>query len=216
MLKNYLKSRKKGMTIVELMVAMSIFTVIITLAVGSFVAVSRMRLFALNLKESQQKVRIMSEMISRYARQADTVSVSSDNTTVEMKFRSEEADLTLRYAARFKISETAVGSNQYLMKYYECVPTLSNLDCLNGSPAPEGIDLFSGKMILAYQSNLTQSYFKLNDNKSLNANPADPVKGYVPSLSINLVSQLNNFSIDPYYNSDYFKVNTKVILENLK
>ncbi|MEI7690660.1 MAG: type II secretion system protein [bacterium] len=217
-----IKSKKRGMTLIELMVAMGIFTVITTLAVGSFVAVSRMRMYALNLKESQQKVRIITEMISRYARQADTVIVEDDSTIVppedgkgkivKMYFKTDTIDTALNksYASRFDIkSEGGV----YKMKYYECKPTPTTPAtrlCLDGSLV--GVDLFSGSMQLDKTSK-----FVLNNNSNLKstAGPTENVKAYAPSLNVILHSQLNK-TTDPYYNSDAFDIETKVILENLR
>jgi len=212
---NYIKN-KQGMTIIELIVAMGIFTIVTTLAVGSFVAISRMRMFALNLKESQQKVRIMTEMISRYARQADIVTVSDDNKKVDMYFKLDTFDATVpadrqAYASSFELYNS--GGN-YLMRYYECTPTTTSKYCLGTLTAADGVDLFSGKMKLSADSG-----FAINSNQILKDDKNDlteEMPASKPSMDIVLKSNLNDKTTTPYYNSDYFAISTKVVLENLK
>ncbi|MDD3481152.1 MAG: prepilin-type N-terminal cleavage/methylation domain-containing protein, partial [Patescibacteria group bacterium] len=80
---------KKGFSLVEIVVAMGIFIVVMTLAVGAFVTVSRMKGLTSTMKESQQKVRIAMEMMTRLARQAEKVSVSLDGNTLDLYFDIE-------------------------------------------------------------------------------------------------------------------------------
>jgi len=212
MKQNILKTNKPGMTIVELLVAMGIFTIVTTLAVGSFVAITRMRMFALNLKESQQKVRIITEMISRYAKQADAVTVSPDGKKVEMYFKLDTVNESNQaYASSFKIYDS---NGIYLMKYNECTPTPTELECLSSPTIGEGVDLFTGKMKLDPGSG-----FDINNNVILKNNSAEPLEempATKPSIDIVLISKLNDQTVMPYYNSDYFEIRTKVVLENLQ
>lgn len=212
---NILKTNKPGMTIVELLVAMGIFTIVTTLAVGSFVAITRMRMFALNLKESQQKVRIITEMISRYAKQADAVTVSSDEKKVDMYFKLDTVNESnpedrQAYASSFEIYEK---NGSYLMRYNECTPTPTELECLSSPAIGEGVDLFTGKMKLDPGSG-----FDINNNGILknSADPLEEMPATKPSMDIVLISQLNDKTTMPYYNSDYFEIRTKVVLENLQ
>lgn len=73
---------KKGMTIIEIMVGMTIFLVVVTLAVGAFVSVSRMRALTNTMKESQLKMRIANEMLSRHLKEANAVEVINDKTLI--------------------------------------------------------------------------------------------------------------------------------------
>jgi len=209
-----IKETKKGMTIIELMVAMGIFTVVTTLAVGSFVAVSRMRMFALNLKESQQKIRIVTEMVSRYAKQADTVTLDPTGKSIDLYFKSDTVNppsVNQAYASRFEIYNS--GANGYQIRYYECRPTSLIPQCLDGMVPEEGVDLFSGNMRLD-----ESSAFGLNNNNNdkLKEDENAVPPAFMPSLDILLISKLNEREGFPYYNSDYFEIKTKIILENLR
>lgn len=73
---------KKGMTLVELTVAMAIFITITTLVVGAFVTVTRMKSLTSAMRESQQKVRVAMEMVTRLSRQAEAVNVESNVLTL--------------------------------------------------------------------------------------------------------------------------------------
>jgi len=107
--------RKRGLTLIELMVAMTIFVTVMTLSVGGFVAISKSRATIGTMKETQQKVRIANEMIVRYAKQADYVKISTAGDTLDLYF--DFSSDVLRSAKRFELSRT----DQDLV-YYECKP----------------------------------------------------------------------------------------------
>lgn len=65
------------MTVVELLVAMTIFVVVVTMAVGSFIALVRLQSQASMMKGVQQNGRIALEQISRLARSAQIVEVGA-------------------------------------------------------------------------------------------------------------------------------------------
>jgi len=78
--------RRRGMTLVELMVAMSIFMIVMTLGIGGFVSISRTRILVGNMKDSQQKLRVANEMVIRYAKQAEYVKLAAAGNSVEFYF----------------------------------------------------------------------------------------------------------------------------------
>ena len=216
------KNQKKGMTLVELLVAMTIFTTATTIAIGSFVAVSRIRMVTLNMKETQQKVRITLEMINRYARQADRVSVrpgelGEADKRVYMIFK--ESSLTERYGASFLIGTD--GDNKGKIIYFNCSGSLINLATVDYcSDWGTGIAILGGRTVRVNNT----SYFKLNSDIKANGNTISPISGSTnggyydsPTLLTSLESYVgSNSGSDPYYNSDYFKIISKVILENVK
>lgn len=66
---------KKGMTIIELVVAMAIFIIVITLAVGAFISILRLQSQTQTMTDVQQNGRIISEQLTRQARQAENLSI---------------------------------------------------------------------------------------------------------------------------------------------
>jgi prepilin-type N-terminal cleavage/methylation domain-containing protein len=110
---------KYGFTLIELVVSMAIFLVVITLAVGAFVSVSRMKALTSTMKEVQQKTRIATEMITRLSRQADKVVTDSDggqSKWVELYFNLYNSNPN--YGNRFSVEDTGDGFGELLM--YEC------------------------------------------------------------------------------------------------
>ena len=109
--------KTKGTTLVELVVAMGIFTILSTMAVGAFVTVSRMKTMSASMRETQQKTRVAMETISRLARQADTVLVTDD--TIQMFFNTTTSNPS---AYKYAIENRSVGqeAEQWKLYYYEC------------------------------------------------------------------------------------------------
>ncbi|MCL5094133.1 MAG: prepilin-type N-terminal cleavage/methylation domain-containing protein [Patescibacteria group bacterium] len=73
---------KKGMTIIELVVAMTIFLVVVTLAVGGFVSLLNLQTQSETMTGVQQNARIAIEQITRQAREALKVTIGQNNITV--------------------------------------------------------------------------------------------------------------------------------------
>lgn len=178
---------KKGMTLIELIVAMTIFIIVMTLAIGGFVAVSRSRILIGNMKDSQQKIRIANEMIIRYAKQAQYVRLDQDGSSVEFFF--DIGPVETHSAKKFEVVE-----NDLL--YSECVDNPMNpTQCVDWStPAT----LFGGTSGITLTNT---DVFMLH--------------GFLPAvLEINLNIQntvLGNTSL-----SDEMNLQNAIILENLK
>lgn len=68
---------KKGLTIVELLVAMTIFLVVISIAVGGFVSLIRLQTQSQVITDVQQNARISLEQVTRLSRQADKVEIKT-------------------------------------------------------------------------------------------------------------------------------------------
>lgn len=102
------------MTLIELMVSMTIFIIVVTLAIGGFISMNRARLLVGNMKDSQQKARVANEMIVRYAKQAESISISSDGKTLELYFdQNSTVQGVVASAKKFVLD----GND---LKYYEC------------------------------------------------------------------------------------------------
>lgn len=74
MRKGYLD--KRGITLIELIVAMAIFLVVITLAVGGFLSLLRLQTQTQTMTDVQQNGRIAIEQITRLARQAESLEIT--------------------------------------------------------------------------------------------------------------------------------------------
>lgn len=158
--------RKKGMTILEILVAMSIFLMIATMAVGAFVSVLRTKSLVTNMRESQQKARTASEMVTRLSRQASKVEINDNGKTLKLTFNSvDAANVTHIYFAQFRIDNAAL---QY-------------------SETP--ID----STVFASETNLLGNQLKLNSVDSLFSISGDTIP---PKLSVLLkmnISDSNNY-----------------------
>ncbi len=66
---------ERGITIIELMVAMTIFVIVLTLSVGAFVSLIRLQSQTEIMTDTQQNGRIALEQITRLSRQAKTVEI---------------------------------------------------------------------------------------------------------------------------------------------
>lgn len=82
---------KKGFTLIEFIVSITIFAVVMTVAIGSIVSLSRMKSVIINMKNTQQKSRSVVEYISRFAKEANGISVLDKK---EVVLRYKEAGAT--------------------------------------------------------------------------------------------------------------------------
>lgn len=117
-------SKNRGSTLLELLVAMTVFSVIMTLAVAAFLNIVRTKSYTSIMKNTQYKVRLSTEIVNRLSREASRVYASRDvsgGNYLELYYENEE---TLDFTAlRFEITE-----NQELM-LYECRLALSLDSC---------------------------------------------------------------------------------------
>lgn len=124
---------KKGYTIVEVVVAMGIFVVILTLLVGGFAAVSRMKALSSTMKETQQKTRNALERITRLARQAEKVEIGGNGDTLDLYFNISTSN---KYAYRFEIKNNGLYQS-------ECSGSLQCNNWTNSQNLYEGVNLLN-------------------------------------------------------------------------
>jgi prepilin-type N-terminal cleavage/methylation domain-containing protein len=181
---------KKGFTLIELVVAMAIFAIITTLAIGAFVSISKMKSLTSTMKETQQKTRIALEMMSRLAKQAEIVEVSSSGYSMDLYYNVK--DLAKTTGAKFEIAGTKLN-------YYTCSGSLS---CSSEGRWSTGTELYRGIVIEQDILNNRNSQFIK--------------KGTVPpQLQILLYGRIGGVTESSFY-SDKIDLNTTVILENIK
>ncbi len=117
---------KKGFTLVEIMVASILFVIVISMAIGGFIAMNRARILVGTMKETQQKLRVSMEMISRLAKEADSVSVyNSLGSQVPSGGKGNSLELfynidsTVNKFGRKFTFDTSVA-NKGRLQYYTC------------------------------------------------------------------------------------------------
>ncbi len=228
---------RKGFTLVELMVAMSIFVIVTTLAVGGFVAVNSLKAVAMTQKETQQKIRISLELLTRYAKQAEFVKLVTPAVTyyetsgvssnaVEFYFNLSNYDNTgtaipvttkdYRRGVKFAI----IGTE---LRYYECttvstaaaIPICTNWIGGNNILGSE-ISLRSSPVVIN-PSNPIESRFTMNKKATDLVNPpaVDQDTFAPPTLTIKLIGDIGAALSDQNY-KDSFELETRVLLSRLK
>jgi len=181
--------RKKGSTLLELVVAMGIFTVISSLAIGAFVTVSRMKAMTTAIRESQQKLRLASENITRLSKQADVVTISGGGTDLQL-FETNGDD---PHGTRFKIE-----GNQLLYSR-ECASILTTPTVYCESDGNwEGTT-----NILSENLKIVSGNFEKTGANGL------------PELTVTLNGKYLDGPDSIFYRKD-FEIKTSVILENLR
>ena len=227
------KLARKGFTLVELMVAMSIFVIVTTLAVGGFVAVNNLKAVAMTQKETQQKIRMSLELLTRYAKQAEFVRLVPSGVTyfetsgvsgneVEFYFNLSNYDNSgtvipvatkdYRRGVKFAISGTD-------LKYYECTTVNTT------SPTPSCTSWIGGNNILGAEiklrsnpiNNPTESRFTMNKKATdlINSPAVDQDTFAPPTLTIKLIGDIGASLSNRNY-KDSFALETRVILSRLK
>lgn len=106
-----METTKKGFTLVEFIVAVTIFIIVMTVAVGSIISLSRYKIMLLTMKETQEKGRIALEMISRYAKEAKTVEVQNSINPTDPVENQKFKTVYLTYNSDVSISEKKIEIN---------------------------------------------------------------------------------------------------------
>lgn len=185
--------KKKGLTLIELIVAMTLFVVVATLAIGGFVSITKVKILVSSMKNSQQKIRIANEMITRYAKQAEAISLDPSGNWIEMYFDVGDTNDSAR---KFVLS----GSSSYDLLYYECASaSLTQTTCSNWGTGTSllGSSVGSGGTVSIANSGIF----------SLNANYPS-----VLNVMMTVQSAMPNFS---YFNNS-ITIENAVIMESLK
>jgi type II secretory pathway pseudopilin PulG len=190
--------KKKGATLVEVVVAMGLFAILATVIVGAFVVVLNMKALTSTMKETQQKLRMALEITSRLGRQAKNIKVLNGNQpsttgvgdTLELYFENNQA------------TKFVIGRVNNLGKR-----TLYTQDCITVndycSSWSQPNDLLGGEITLVDPLNGVQ-------NRSEFA--ADVSAGNTPTLTLRLYGRIDN--ANTYYSND-FNIENVIILESL-
>ena len=192
-----MKISKKGTTLVELIVAMAIFTVVSSLAISSFITVMRMKELGTNMKNSQQKARVALEQITRLARQADKVEIttSGGNYALKLYFLAS----TTKSAVKFSFYSTnwANATNPNGTIYYYPCPSIVNNACSDATgdwnDYSAGQDLFGGQGILKLYNATVVNKFEIDDVLPPTLNIS--INGKIPGGSNNAFFSDNRKSV---------------------
>ena len=138
------------MTLIELIVAITLFIVVVTLAIGGFVAVSRLKTLVMDMKNTQQKARLIYETVYRSAKEANKVTIS-DNIMI------------LDYTA--PVEEKVFVASTTTLDYYSCSTTTGDVSDL-ATRCTRVEDLLLGTIPGTYnlsQTNTTLPYFVVDN-----------------------------------------------------
>ncbi len=201
---------KKGTTLIELVVAMGIFSVIMTLIVGAYITVLRMRSLTGIMRESQQKIRVAEEMLTRLSRQSQKylISTTASGTVLELYFNVNDSTdpITPPTATKF-----IYDSNSKSLKTTDCVSIMSTgiATCNSWDNNPQELLGIDNKVEL---NNFVINRYVDSNDAWVNNSITDSRSG-LTKLNIKMSGVINGLS--PFYKDDFY-IETEVILESLK
>jgi type II secretory pathway pseudopilin PulG len=183
---------KKGMTLIEVLVASTVFMILISLVVGSFISFSNMKSLSTKMRNSQEKLRVALDMISRNSRQASDVNIITTNGEKRLVLMNTDTDGNIETGSQFIIEAPDANglSNLY---YLEC----SSTACNNFSTLSKttGQNLLGGDIKLIYATSGFSRSFAVSSS---------------PYLDI-ILNGSNGSSSNNYYN-DNFSIETGVVI----
>ncbi len=181
---------RKGVTLIELVVSMGLFAIIATLTISAYVTISNMKALTSATRESQQKLRIATETISRLSKQADVVTLDTTGHDLRLYFNTKTTTPT---GVRFYI-DTATET---IMYYNRCETAIQPND-ISCSLWTEDTDMFTGSV----RVRPTTAFSRINDRG-------------LPTLNLQIYGYFPFVADKPYYKRD-FELTTTTILEGLK
>jgi prepilin-type N-terminal cleavage/methylation domain-containing protein len=114
--------KKKGFTLVEFVIAVSIYVIVMLVAIGSFVSINNIRILNSNMKETQQKGRVAMEMISRFAKEATSVALSNETAPGSGKFLT----LTMTYSGATAVANISGNNLIFCNPNPSCSPIIDS------------------------------------------------------------------------------------------
>ena len=150
--KLFVIKEKRGFTLIELIVSMGIFTIVLSMGVGAFTAITRLKAVTSNIRDSQQKMRIATDLINRYSRQADSIIVSSSpSQSVELYFGLGSPNVT---AVKYQVASNVLSSSNCsaFTAYIVCTAWTTPVTMLNNNMTISNSDNFrvsgAGKLVI--------------------------------------------------------------------
>ncbi len=187
--------QKRGMTIIELVIAVTLFTVVVTLAIGGFTAVARMKTLMVDMKNTQQKARLIYETVYRFAKEADVVTVSSDHNKLVLDYFDDAGS---REVQKIFVLEDEQSAS---FMYYSCLGTDNYAEGeYDTNIACNKEELLTGTRTSTYEIT------KVNGEGFFTYEKSIP-----PTLSLRMVIKNTRSDNDPE-----IKLDNVIILENVK
>lgn len=198
------QKKSAGFTLIELMVSMGLFTILSTIVIMSFVSFANIQARTAAMRDSQQKVRMALDQMTRQIKEASTIVIDDANQRITLTFKEDP------YAqARYEI-------NVNQLRYSECNITASTdiyKQCSDTYKLTTGGFLFqdmlasnvangSGRILLQ-----TGSTIEWNSPK----NSTGDQNNMAPSVHIKLVGKID-YGGNQNYNDD-FTLDTVIALE---
>ncbi len=183
--------KKRGITLVEIIVATGIFMILISLAVGAFITFSNAKSLSVKMRNSQEKVRVALDMMTKLSQQASEVRIVSVNNEQRLVLTNEATgEGGSSTAAQFIIGAPDATSGLSELYYLECSSSCGGFESVSAST---GQKLLGGELKLSSASGFSR---KLVNN--------------LPYLDIKLNGSTG--SQTKVYYSDSFSVETGVII----
>jgi type II secretory pathway component PulJ len=192
-------SKIRGISLIELVVAMGIFMVISTIAVGAFVTAVRMKSLTSTMKESQQKIRIAMEMITRLSRQANRVE-STDGKILYLYYTNTSGTSATRFSLVTITKNLPGPTSVYELRLSDCA--LVTETACSGAGWANDTNLLGDTIYL----------------DTANTKFEKKMQGSIPTLQIILNGKITGMpsnSQNTYYN-DQLSITTSVLLESIK
>jgi prepilin-type N-terminal cleavage/methylation domain-containing protein len=226
--------KKQGFTLIELIVAMAIFTTVISLAIGSFITIMNLEALGTNVSNSQQKVRVAMEQISRLARQATNVnvtnSVNGSDRTVQFYFLNQTPQTAMEFTFYAPNNWAAAGGSLTgggTLYVYNCAA--GDVAVTNGNPSCSGDSnwttnatlpsISTGAMDLLggiNNNNILKLYDGEYDTETQSVTNAFALlPNLPPTLSITMNGKLPSASASNFFNNSMV-INTEVVMDNIQ
>jgi type II secretory pathway pseudopilin PulG len=196
---------KRGMTIIELIVAITLFVTVITLVLGSFVSISRTKLLVSSMKESQNKIRLISEMITRFGKEADRAKVTEGGRVVEFYFYKKDNVSGETSEVSKKMFKLADGGESLV--YYSCPSNPA-------SPLDPVADEDCSSEELLNVTDLGYKY-QIQDRSGANSYNIFSKRNTIPP-TLELKLKMLNITTTNNHFDDSIELTNLIILENVK
>jgi prepilin-type N-terminal cleavage/methylation domain-containing protein len=180
---------QKGFTLLEMTVAMGIFAIVASLAIGAYLSVSKMNGLVTTMRESEQRLRVTNEVITRLGKQANFVILPNSQTA--QFYYLEPSGSFLGY-------EFAIDATNHNINYYTC----SNMPCTAAELAtPTGTLLGS-----------TANDIQLSSSSGFNLTTASG------QPEMHVLIEGTTTAVGPYapFYGDTFRLDNSFYLENLQ
>jgi prepilin-type N-terminal cleavage/methylation domain-containing protein len=204
--------KKRGFTIIELMVALGLFAILSTMIIITFITMVNIQAKATAMKESQQKIRTAVDQITRQIKEADQIIIDPTFTQLTLTY-NEDLYAQVRYrisGGRLEYQNCNITS--FISGSYSPCNSWYNINYA-GYPKQ---DMLSSNGINSSGNSIqlqVGSQFRWNSPRNSGEIPgfvANDEHNNPPSIKVTLVGKIDYSNA--YYDDD-FTVSTNIALE---